>query len=220
MPASVFSLDSLEAERWFALVVDTHPDLAKARARVQETAVNRRFYAQDLIPEGYFEGYALKEGGTGVFNDWPGIEDNYKYGIGVSTPLLLMRGRGRFNAAGARLETATLDSALTRRELQLTVLAATYDLTTVDTILDLQERAITQARVLRTGEIRRFENGESTIFLVNQRDRLLLDQLLKQADFEARFVASRAAVAVALGQQGWLSTSPTPLGAGVPEPER
>lgn len=217
LPVGIFALDSLEAERWFAMVLDGHPELARARARVREGGINRRFYAQDLVPAGFVEGYTMKEGGGGLFNDWGALADNYKYTVGVATPLLLMQGRGRLNAAGARLETATLDSARVLRDLHATVLAATFELTTIDQVLGLQGQAVAQARVLRTGEVRRFEDGESTIFLVNQRDRLLLDQLLKQADFEARFVASRAALAVALGQPGWPSTSPSPLGAGAPQ---
>ncbi len=217
LPTGIFALDSLDAERWFAMVLGVHPELARARARVREGGINRRFYAQDLVPAGFLEGYTMKEGGGGLFNDWGALSDNYKYGVGVSTPLFLMEGRGRLGAANARLETVTLDSARVLRDLHATVLAATFELTTIDQVLGLQGQAVAQARVLRAGEIRRFENGESTLFLVNQRDRLLLDQLLRQADFEARFVASRAALAVALGQPGWPSSNPSPLGSGAPE---
>ena len=73
-------------------------------------------------------------------------------------------------------------------------------------LIGLQERAIRQARYLRDGELRRFEAGESTFFLVNQRDRQLLDEQVKLAGFEAKYAVARAALAVALGEPARLAT--------------
>jgi outer membrane protein TolC len=61
---------------------------------------------------------------------------------------------------------------------------------------------VRQARQLLAGEQRRFENGESQLLVVNLRERLVLDEALKLASLEAKYVAARAALAVALGQQG------------------
>jgi len=74
-------------------------------------------------------------------------------------------------------------------------------------LIGLQVMAIQQARFLRDGEFRRFEAGESTFFLVNQRDRQLLDEQVKLAAFEAKYAVARAALAVALGEPARLGAA-------------
>jgi outer membrane protein TolC len=71
-------------------------------------------------------------------------------------------------------------------------------------VLELQGQAVTQARQLLRGEQRRFENGESQLLVVNLRERLVLDEALKLASLEAKYVSVRAALAVALGEPGVL----------------
>ncbi len=193
-------LDSAAVTGWLAQAMLRHPDLLKALGKVQREQANRRYYGQDLLPEIEVEAAALRTGGNGLFSGWPAVGDNYKLGLVGTTPLLLMKGRGMLDASKAKAESAELEAALVRRDIQLTVLAAANDVLTYERILTMQAGAVRQARILRDGEQRRFDASESTLFLVNQRDRLLLDEELKLAAYEAKYAASRAALVIALGQ--------------------
>ena len=190
---------------WLAQAMVRHPDLVKAQGKLQQQQANRRFYGQDLLPEIEVAASALRAGGAGLFGGWPDVSENYKVALGGTTPLLLMKGRGRLDASQAKAESAELDAALVRRDIELTVLAAFNDVVTRQQLIGLQEMAIQQARYLRDGEFRRFEAGESTFFLVNQRDRQLLDEQVKLAGFEAKYAVARAALAVALGEPARLA---------------
>ncbi len=57
-------------------------------------------------------------------------------------------------------------------------------------------RAATQ---LRDAEQVRFVGGESTLLVVNLRERLLLDESVKLATVEGKLPAARAALVVAVG---------------------
>jgi outer membrane protein TolC len=177
-----------------------HPDLAKALAKLRQEEANRSFYGQDLLPEIEIEAAALRTGDGGLGAGWPDVSENYKLGAFGTTPLLLMKGRGRLDASKAKAESAELEAALVRRDVRLTVLVSVNDVQALERILAVQAEAVRQARFLRDGEQRRFDNSESTLFLVNQRDRLLLDEQVKLVAYEAKYVKARGALALALGE--------------------
>ena len=191
--------DTTAIDGWLARALERHPDLLKVLARQRVAEANRRYSGQELLPDVTFDVAAIKDGATGPFSEWPGASDNYKFGLAGTTSLLLLKERGRANAAGAKVESAALEAAMVRRELRTTVLASANEATTYQRIVETQRGAVAQARELRHGETRRFQEGESTLFLVNQRDRLLLEEAGKLAGFEAKYLAARAALAVALG---------------------
>jgi outer membrane protein TolC len=130
------------------------------------------------------------------------VDNNYAIGGTVRSPLLFLKERGRFTMADQRLDQQTLEQARVGRSVELDVRQAVNDLATTFAVLELQRAAVRQARQLLAGEQRRFENGESQLLVVNLRERLVLDEALKLASLEAKYVASRAALAVALGQPG------------------
>ncbi|MBP2648172.1 MAG: outer rane efflux protein [Gemmatimonadetes bacterium] len=197
-------LDTAAVGGWLSQAMLRHPDLAKALAKLQQEQANRRFYGQDLLPEIELEAAALRTGEGGLGAGWPDVSENYKLGAVGTTPLLLMKGRGRLDASKAKAESAELEAALVRRDVRLAVLVSVNDVLTLERILALQVEAVRQARFLRDGEQRRFENSESTLFLVNQRDRLLLDEEVKLVAYEAKYVKARGALALALGEPSGL----------------
>jgi outer membrane protein TolC len=120
-------------------------------------------------------------------------------GATAKLPLLLLKERGRLAAANAREEHWELDRTRLARDVSVAIRVAANDVSTLDRLLAAQGRAVAHARVLRDGEQRRFEAGESTLFLVNQRERALLDEALRLAGLEARAITARAELATALG---------------------
>jgi outer membrane protein TolC len=191
--------DTTSVDGWLARALERHPDLLKALAYQRVAEADRRLYKQELLPDLALEAAFLKDGATSPFQSWAPVEGNYKFNATGKTSLLLMKERGALGAANAKLETAQLDVTLARRDIRAAVLGSANDVFTFQRILGTQNDAVRSARFLRDGEVRRFEEGESTLFLVNQRDRLLLDESIKLAAYEAKYVGARAALAVALG---------------------
>jgi len=191
-------LDPAMVDAWLAEAMVRHPELAKALGKLSQQDANRRLYGQELLPFIEAEASALRAGSNGLF-EWPTLDQNYKASLAAETPLLLMSARGRNSASQAKAESAALEVDVVRRDIQLTALVAVNDVRTLERLLSLQATAVAQARLLRDGESRRFDAGESTLFVVNQRDRLLLDELVKQATFEAKYASARGLLALALG---------------------
>jgi outer membrane protein TolC len=208
-PAAVPSARGLEAEpvdsarlpRWLELAARRHPDVLKAAARVDQAEAQRLFVMQQAIPfaELSLNSVARRES-FGAIAQGSRVDNNYVVGGTVRTPLLFLKERGRYNIADQRLDQQSLEQARVRRAVELDVRQAVFDLSTVNAVLDLQRRAVRQARQLLAGETRRFEAGESQLLTVNLRERLVLEEELKLASLEAKYAATRAALAVAVGE--------------------
>ncbi|MDF1505321.1 TolC family protein, partial [Roseisolibacter sp. H3M3-2] len=160
----------------------------------------RRLAAQGLLPALEVQGAALADRGAGwALSPGAAADGNAKVGAAAKLPLLLLRERGRFSAAAARAEQQALEVARVRRDVGIAVRAAANDVAALERLLGARRAAAAQARVLRDGEQRRFEAGESTLFLVNARERAVLDEDAKLAGLEAKRLAAGAALEAARG---------------------
>jgi outer membrane protein TolC len=81
------------------------------------------------------------------------------------------------------------------------ITSAANTIETLRELLALQSATVAQSRALRDGEQRKFEAGESTLFLVNTRERAVIDEELKRIALEAKMVSARAELAVAIVEQ-------------------
>ena len=194
-------VDSTQLPAWLHAATRQHPEVLKIAARVDQARAQRLFVAQQAIPFAELSLNALApQADARALGRGGQVDNNYAVGGTVRSPLLFLKERGRFTMADQRLDQQTLEQARVGREVELEVRQAVNDLATTYAVLELQRAAVRQARQLLAGEQRRFENGESQLLVVNLRERLVLDEALKLASLEAKYVAARAALAVALGQ--------------------
>jgi outer membrane protein TolC len=193
--------DSATVAGWLATAEASHPELARAQARLDQAAAQRLLVAQQLLPAASLDLTGLAEGrSVGDLPDWDTGRQDYKAGGSVRMSALLIRERARASAAGARLEQARLDLQRLRRDVRNGVRIAATDLAAVLEQLAEQREAVRQARLLRDGEQRRFEAGDVSLLIVNLRERALLDEEQRLAQLEARLVAVRGDLVAAIGQ--------------------
>jgi hypothetical protein len=88
-----------------------------------------------------------------------------------------------------------------RREVEFDARAAIFDLFNLERLRQRQVANVRNARLLRDAEQVRFDNGESTLLILNLRERLVLDEAVKLAAVEAKVAGARAALAVATGDR-------------------
>ncbi len=208
---TVPSLDGLQAEpvdsarvmHWLSIAEQRHPTVRKVVAKVRQAESERHFAVQQVwIPNAELSYVPLgaRDDGLGGLGDAVGASTDAKWGGAFKLPLLALKERGKFTAASGKLEQQRYELALARRDIAISVLTAANDLAALDSLLQLQRRAVVQSRLLRDGEQRKFEVGESTLFLVNTRERQVIDEELKRIALEAKYVSARAALAVAIGE--------------------
>ncbi len=207
MPA----VDSAAVATWLAEARSRNPQLRKLEAEVRAAEAQRLLVGQQFIPFAEATVSAISERGTTppVF-DRSENESNYKGALDIKSPLLFLKERGRFGSASAKLDIRRLERERIGRDVDNAVRIAANELTVLAGLLELQQRNVERTRLLRDAEQARFANGESTLLIVNLRERAVLDESVRQAQYEARIAAARATLAVAIGN---LTTLPETLGA-------
>ncbi len=188
---------------WIAEAERVHPDLQKATAKVREGDAERSLAQQRVfVPDAEVSVAGLSARTDGVPNPGSAFteEGDRKLGASVKIPLLFRKERGKLQAASDKLDQLSLDRSIIRRGVGIAIQTSANDLTTLRQLAELQGQTVQQARLLRDGEQRKFEAGESTLFLVNTRERVVIDEELKRISLEAKLVGTAAELAVALGQ--------------------
>jgi len=199
-------IDSLRLDGLLSLATRRNPDLLKVQAKVQQAEAERLLATQGLIPLAEAKLSGLGErGGAQPFFERDRLSDNYKAALAVSTPLLFLKESGKFAATGAKLEFQEYERDRLRRDVEFDARAAIFDLANLQRLLERQTANVRNARLLRDAEQVRFENGESTLLILNLRERLVLDEAAKLASLEAKVAAARGALALATGDRTLLT---------------
>lgn len=177
--------------------VGRHPELQLTDFDLASLEVDKRLKTQELLPVVKLKYNFLTETIADA-QPSPLFENNYRWGVTVYTPLFLRKTRGALGLTKAKIEIK-----LTGRDLKEQQLRTKLE-TELNSwnLLDLQVRTITanvtSLEALLTGEMRRFDIGESSLFLVNAREvsvfdaRVTLNELaakLRTAHAKARFAA-------------------------------
>ncbi len=184
-------------------MTERHPDIRKLLLKGEQLRIEARWRRTDLLPDLTLSYQLLASGqpGTGEFSR--PFTNDYKLGASLSVPLLLRKERGKLQSVRVKQIYNDLDLLARRRELTTAVLQAAAEARTRANLLLQQRRMTEQYRLLRQGEVEKFEAGESTVFLVNSRDSKLLEAELKQVQLEAKLQKARAGVTAAIGAMDW-----------------
>lgn len=198
-------LDSAAVPALLARVLSVHPNVLKAEGKVDQAAADRALARQAIFPLASADISALRSQGAS-FDVGSALnrDANYKGAVNVSSPLLFFKERGKFRSTDAKFDRAGLELREMRRDVTLLVRSAINDLSQYEAQLALQRDAVRLFRILSAGERARFDAGESNLFLVNTRERAVLDEELKYVALQAKYLTARVALAVAAGAPGRL----------------
>jgi outer membrane protein TolC len=124
---------------------------------------------------------------------------NYKWNVNLSVPLFLRKERGNFKAVKAEFEAASADFSNLQLQQENKVKAINNKISVYLQQLDLVSKNIIDNRTLVQAEKRKFNIGESSVFLVNYREISLLKVLQKEASLQAKLKLALAELEMAIG---------------------
>jgi outer membrane protein TolC len=169
---------------------DEHPELIKLRSKASQLAIERLYRQEVLKPKLNLSGTLIA--GRNSFNGYvPDYYDfnrgNYKFGVDFSFPLFLRSERGKLRETKLKQLDNEYDLQQTGRVIKNNITAAYNDLTAYANQLTVQVQSINNQQTLLTGETRKFELGESTLFLINSRESKLIDMKIKRESMVAGY---------------------------------
>jgi outer membrane protein TolC len=187
--ASVNDTFNINALVQDSLLLDNHPKLLSLDFKLQNLEVERRLKANNLLPRVDLQYNFLTETGDQIntFNT-----ANYKAGLNFSLPLFLRKERGDLKIAKLKVQDTEFEIDATRINLLNKINALRQELGSYVLQNDITEQMIRDYATMLRAEERKFQVGESSLFLVNSRESKLIDGQLKAIELQYKFFTTKA----------------------------
>ncbi len=176
--------------------LEGHPKLRALRAKLRALEIDRRLKSNKLLPEVNLEYNFI----TPDADDFATYHTtNYKAGLRVNFPLFLRKERGELRLAEFKLQDAGLELELSEREIENKIEALTRELESYQTQILMIDEIVDNYNRMLSAEERRFSFGESSLFLINNRENKLIEARLKQIELFTKYLYARAGLFQSLG---------------------
>jgi outer membrane protein TolC len=180
--------------------IDTsHPIIIATDANIKQMEAEARWKQEKLKPKLDVEYNFLN---TGLINadDIMFSTRNYKWGLNFSFPIFLREARGDLQLTRIKIAENNYVRDLKAVELSNKANAAFTNVALIRDQTEIARANVANYRTLLDAERLRFFNGESSLFIVNQREMQLADAQNKLVDLQSKLEMASAEVLYFLGQ--------------------
>ena len=170
-----------------------HPDIIKLTGKLNQLNIEKRFISDKFKPKLNLEYNVLSKSfysQSDIFTS-NNLSNNYKVGASFSYPLFLRNERGKFQLTKIKVQETNLELQQSNREIQNSIQAAANEILYLTQQIKYQEKLVNNSELLRRGEQVRFENGESSIFLINSRESSLISNQVKFYEIISKYEKSK-----------------------------
>nr|MDQ3393294.1 TolC family protein [Bacteroidota bacterium] len=127
------------------------------------------------------------------------LANNYKFGVNFAFPLFLRSERGKLHLTKIKIMDINLGMQQSGREITNQIQAFYNELVNLNEQVRLQEDMVENSQILRDGELALFENGESSLFLINTREMSLINSQVKLFELRAKYAKNKVMLQWAAG---------------------
>ena len=179
-----------------SIMLANHPKLRSIDAKVNSIEIERSLKRNKLLPKLDFQYNFLTQNGDQLnsFNT-----ANYKAAVNFSIPIFLRKERGDVQLANLKLQDASFDRAATSLAIQNKIIAVNAEISSLQKQNSIIDGLMTNYKTMLTAEERKFELGESSLFLINSREQKLIEAALKTNSLQIKFLNAYARLYNTLG---------------------
>jgi outer membrane protein TolC len=168
---------------------ENHPKLRSLNFKIESLEVDKRLKANKLLPKVDLQYNFLTET-PDYINTY--TNDSYKSSVNILFPLFLRKERGDLKLAKFKLQDAQFEFDNTQVAIKNKVLSIYKELESFDKQLDLIENVVIDYNTLLKAEERKFSFGESSLFLINSREKSFIEAKLKQNSLQNKYYVVKA----------------------------
>ena len=179
---------------------NSNPVLLQYKYKIEGLQVERKLKFQNLLPEVNAKANLLNRDFNPLKNaGLPLLENNNRWGIAVKIPLLFRQGRGEYKIAKLKLQENNLYFKQKTVETDNKIKDYYNRVTVLQTQLATAKSAAINYNTLLKNELLRFNNGESSLFLVNSRENKVLEIRQKIIELEMKLIKANYTLSWAAG---------------------
>jgi outer membrane protein TolC len=166
-------------------LITTHPAVIQNQLQINQLDIQRRLQAEQLKPVVNLKYNLLNEP---FVNDFVGnyTLNNYNFGVDFRFPVLMRAGRGGLQIAKLRIRDAEYDLSHRIQLLNASAIQAKNEFNTTTTQLEIYNKTVTDLGALLSGEVQKFNAGESSLFMVNAREQSFINAQVRLIDLELK----------------------------------
>ena len=180
----------------------THPVLLNYNFKLRQLDIERKLKIENLKPTLNAKYNVLSERLNFQSNTGIVFSNNYKFGINFAMPLTFMQGRGALRLTKIEIQNTRYAIDYKQQELANKLRSYFNELINLQQQTKLYEETVSGYKTLFDGESIRFNNGESSLFLVNARENRFLDSQVKLRELQAKYYKTEAALKWTVGNIG------------------
>lgn len=168
-----------------------HPMLEMNTLSLEKKSVDLRLQQESLKPKVSLKYRALNEPVSEGFFDAYSVA-NYTWGASVQYALFTRSERGNVALARVQLEELQFKQSELLTKLEYGITVSMNQLNTLRTQMEVWEAAVANYERMASSENELFQNGESSLFMVNSRELKLLEAQLKSISVRAKYATAWA----------------------------
>lgn len=169
--------------------INEHPKMRSLAYKVEGLEIEKRLKANKLLP-------VIDVNYNFISSEPENLDSfytqNYKAGLHFKMPLFLRKERGDLELAKLKLQDTELDLTNSRLQLQNKIKAVNTELFTLQEQNVMAQELVTNYATMLNAEERKYQVGESSIFLINSRELKLIDSQLKQIELTYKLYKAKA----------------------------
>ncbi len=175
-----------EIDQSIQRAVDRRPELKRIALEREQARLQLKLARNDLLPQAdalYTQGY---DGGVS------GIGKVFRAQVTFSQPIYLRNARGRIKANQFNIEALNAEESAERQRIVAEVMSAAATLNASYQKYLAVTKQVEKSEQVYVGEKKRFNFGDSTVFLVTQRERQLFDARIRLIDAQVEYLQASA----------------------------
>jgi outer membrane protein len=179
-----------------------HPEIQKLNVKTEQLSVEEKFRKEMLKPIFNANFNFVADGFTpnSIYNFENSFSpNNHKLGFEFVMPLFLRKERGKLQQVRIKQQSTGFELNLARREIMNEVYAAYNEVRNYEKQLKIQEDATRNQEILVKAEQRKFDLGESTLFLINTRESKWIEMKTKVESLKSKYEKALANLAYMAG---------------------
>ena len=161
-----------------------HPELKSYRYKIDALQVDRKLKFQNLLPKLDLTYNQLSKGGPYIYTANL-LDNNFQYGFKLEIPLRFSQGRGEYAQAKLKIEEENINLAQKKQGIELKINAYFNQFQSLKQQISTQENALKNYKALVKAEESKFEQGESSLFLINSRETKAMEASEKLIDLKS-----------------------------------
>ena len=170
----------------------SHPELVNYNYKLDILKIEKKLKFQELLPKVDFK-YNFLTKGYGIHRsllDASLFQNNYQYGVKMELPLFFSQGRANYKLAKLKIEDTNLDKLQKQRTIELKIKHYYNEYLNLKNQSELQTKNFDNYQKLLNAELIRFQNGESSLFLINSRENKTLEVQEKLIEIKTKYFKS------------------------------